>query len=622
MKVEAAIFRDHFRVGEPCAVETAVTVDRELGPGAQIEFQFPNTWSLVTGPSYTRELQSTDPLKEHFLSVTAPGTEAGFQLAIRERQLNYPEGQARHGRHVVATLRHGTVPAGQRISIRYENTFAPYVAEVESVWLRVNGQAPPSAPRLTVLPGAHQVLRVIAPSGVEPGETFDVLVVSLDRFDNASSTTFEDERLSWSSDGAPDRAEGQVDAIDFCGSIRIPVRLEREGIYRFRMRDAVSNAVRVAPGAHGPYWGDLHIHTKLSHDGQGTDPYHYAREVSGLDFAATADHVESLGPEGYGILESWAEEANQEQGFVTLLADERNPRALTGHHNIYFRDRRAFHECRALDRDGAVDPAQEAHQFQELDPARAMLVPHHTGISFGNLPVHGRGNAVEWDAWEDRGLRPLVEIYSHHGQSEVYQPQYILAYEFNRMRNPERRANTSVPGPYYAQDYWMSGQRPGVIGSSDEHSGQGGRRHGGIAAVWASALGREAIFDALRQRCCYATTGERILVDLSVDGVGMGATAQRRKGSTLQIWLGVWGTALLLRVELLRFRFGVDDRFQPILARAPRPESMDATYELEDTYKAPCMYYARLTQEPLEWPAMAWTSPVWIDEMEGENGTL
>jgi hypothetical protein len=84
----------------------------------------------------------------------------------------------------------------------------------------------------------------------------------------------------------------------------------------------------------------------------------------------------------------------------------------------------------------------------------------------------------------------------------------------------------------------------------------------------------------------------------------------------------VWGTALLLRVELLRFRFGVDDRFWPVLARAPRPESMDAAYELEDTYTAPCMYYARVTQEPLEWPAMAWTSPVWIDVMEGENGTL
>jgi len=25
------------------------------------------------------------------------------------------------------------------------------------------------------------------------------------------------------------------------------------------------------------------------------------------------------------------------------------------------------------------------------------------------------------------------------------------------------------------------------------------------------------------------------------------------------------------------------------------------------------MYYARVTQEPLDWPAMAWSSPIWID---------
>ncbi|MHC4718382.1 MAG: hypothetical protein ACYS5V_15525 [Planctomycetota bacterium] len=25
------------------------------------------------------------------------------------------------------------------------------------------------------------------------------------------------------------------------------------------------------------------------------------------------------------------------------------------------------------------------------------------------------------------------------------------------------------------------------------------------------------------------------------------------------------------------------------------------------------MYYARAVQQPLEWPAMAWTSPIWVD---------
>ena len=161
----------------------------------------------------------------------------------------------------------------------------------------------------------------------------------------------------------------------------------------------------------------------------------------------------------------------------------------------------------------------------------------------------------------------------------------------------------------------MAGHRLGVIGSSDEHSGQGGRRHGGLAAVWAEELTREGIFDALRQRHCYATTGERILMDFAVDGIGMGDAARRAIGSRLTIRLRVWGTDALLRVEVLRYRFGQDSGFVPILAEAPRPEAWDAEYELEDTFTGDCMYYARVVQEPLQWPAMAWTSPVWVDSM-------
>ena len=72
-------------------------------------------------------------------------------------------------------------------------------------------------------------------------------------------------------------------------------------------------------------------------------------------------------------------------------------------------------------------------------------------------------------------------------------------------------------------------------------------------------------------------------------------------------------TALLLRVEILRFCFGSDIRFRPVLSEAPRPESLDALFEIEERVTGPCMYYARITQEPLDRPGMAWSSPIWID---------
>lgn len=606
MKIHAQTTQTDFPLAQSCSLEILFQADQSLKPGDRIEFQFPNSWSLIDGPSYTREFQTTDPAAAHFISVTLPDLSAKFEIQMEKRHLFYPTGKARHGLLFTARLTAGEIPAKTPVRIAYENTVAPYIAESETLWLRVNGNAPESAPALKTIAGSHQYFRVIVPSGAKPGQEFDVLIVSLDRFDNVSSTTFNGEKLLLPDD--------QQIHLDFTGKQRVPVKLSQPGVYRFRLRDVLSNAIKISENPATPFWGDLHIHTKLSQDGQGTNPYDYAREVSGLDFAATADHWESLGPEGYRIAQEWADSVNQPGVFVTLPADERNPREMTGHHNIYFRSREAQLQHQALGTGNENPPANSFLRLKNADTTEVMLIPHHTGISFGDLPQSGTGNAVHWDAVDDRGLRPVMEIYSHHGQSEIYHPQHFLAYEWNRMRNPEHRANTSVPGPFYAQQYWMQDKRIGVIASSDEHSGQGGRRHGGIAAVFGDNLTRSGIFDALRQRRCYATTGERILLDFSLDELKMGECGQKSRAAEVNLTLDVRGTEILLRVEILRHRFGIDTAFIPVASVSPRPESRDATVTFRDKIESDCMYYARITQFPLEWPGMAWASPIWVTQ--------
>lgn len=596
MSIDAICVPDTFPISQPVNLELQIRCGKDLTVGGQIEVQFPNSWLLVNGPSYTRQLQTQDTAGQHHISVGAPGSAAQFAVTITPRHLNFPEGTSRHGRLITATLEEGKVSAGEPIVLQYANTLSPYVAETETVWVRVSGESPAALPTLTTTPDESVATRLIVPSAAVPGQPFDVLIVSLDRFDNCSRTHFEGQTLTLSV-GTPIKEN-----LAFDGSLKVPVTLEKEGVYRFRLGETLSNAVQLKRGGCSVYWGDLHIHTKLSHDAMGADPYGYARDVSGLDFAAACDHVESLGQKGYDQLVEWAEDAYKPGRFVSILADERIP-PITGHHNIYFRCIDAFLGGASWDGKRKI--------IGELHPERAMLIPHHTGITFGDL--RPRGDGVDLSVWDDKGVRPVMEIYSHHGQSELYSPQHALAYEFNRMRNPERRANTSIPGPHYAQDYWKAGYRLGVIASSDEHSGQGGRRNGGIAAVLADELTRESIFDSIRSRRCYATTGERILLDFTVNGDPMGSELQAKRGDTASIKLDVWAMELLLRVEILRFRFGVDSDFRPILSSFPRPESRDATFHIEDKIEGPCMYYARITQEPLTRPGMAWTSPIWID---------
>jgi hypothetical protein len=109
------------------------------------------------------------------------------------------------------------------------------------------------------------------------------------------------------------------------------------------------------------------------------------------------------------------------------------------------------------------------------------------------------------------------------------------------------------------------------------------------------------------------------LIEFTIDGTGMGEAVRCRPGAKLKIGLRVWGTATLLRVEILRYRFNADRQFLPVISDSPRPEAWEAAYELEDDAAVPSLYYARVTQEPIEWPDMAWSSPIWIDALGKER---
>lgn len=630
-----------FTVSEPCEIRIELRSDQELVPGDTVECQFPNAWSVLTGPSFTRNVQAKDPAGAHYVDIAS--ATATFRVDVRPRNYQFHAGPSRHGRLITGTVVSGSVRAGDIVTLRYANTMAPYIVDAGTVWLRVKGEGPVTAPVLTTCGGPAVATRVLAPSSAVPGRPFEVLIVTLDRFDNASSSTLEPADLTLQT--------GEVVArgVRVAGSVRVAVTIKEPGIHRLVFGGTVSNAVRVSEAVSGPYWGDVHFHTGLSHDGQGGNPYDYARNVSGLDFAGVTDHCEGLGDAGYEQLLRWAADADKPGTFVPVYADERNPRRATGHHNIYFRTLAALAKYRVyygsaadesvrraccamgsvaglgenalapavlMSRGNGLDASEwnvvEEGYLDRLPADDVMLVPHHTGIAWGRMSSQDKGAAIDYEALGDLACRPVMEIYSHHGQSEVGCPQHILSYEFNRMRNPEQRANVSYPGPHYAQDWLMAGRRLGFIASSDEHTGQGGRRHGGVAAVFAGDLSRDGIFNAVRARRCYATTGERILVEFTIDGIPMGQEAVRPKGARLAISLNVWGTDRLLRVEILKYRFGVDTAFRQILSEIPQPASLDAAYSCEDVFETDAVYYARVTQAPLEWPGMAWTSPIWI----------
>jgi hypothetical protein len=76
------------------------------------------------------------------------------------------------------------------------------------------------------------------------------------------------------------------------------------------------------------------------------------------------------------------------------------------------------------------------------------------------------------------------------------------------------------------EDAFEQGYRVGIVANSDGHKGRHGASHpgaslfgayGGLSCLLATGLTRQALFEALRKRHHYATTGCRMILDTRAD---------------------------------------------------------------------------------------------------------
>jgi hypothetical protein len=129
---------------------------------------------------------------------------------------------------------------------------------------------------------------------------------------------------------------------------------------------------------------------------------------------------------------------------------------------------------------------------------------------------------------------------------------------------------------------------------------------------------REALFTALYNRSCYATTGERIILGFSIAGIPMGSelSTKVKPGLVYNRHLTgyVAGTSLIKEIEVIR-------NGKLIHTLYPNEFSLEFSFDdsemitqtaLRGAGEAPdfVYYYLRVLQEDGH---MAWSSPIWID---------
>ncbi len=390
------------------------------------------------------------------------------------------------------------------------------------------------SPQLDVVGGDIHRLVVVAPTTVRPGEPFDALVKAEDLWGNPCERFAGEVKLGVTSaaleylPAALTFRHGELAVARVRGLRSVSAASETRIAAACDGHRAESNVIRTLnPGEPKTWWGDLHGQTRAT-VGTGTIEEYFAfgRDVALLDMMCHQANDFQVTDEEWRRLRREIDRFHEDGRCVIFVGYEWS--GMTpggGDRNVMFRgDLASLHRSSHAEVDDMRDAATDCFpvtalftQFAGRDDV--MLIPHVGGRYADIIGFH------------DPALEPVVEIYSDWGRFE-----------------------------WLLEDAIARGYKVGIVANSDGHKGRPGASHpgastfgayGGLTCVLAESLTREAVFDAIKARRCYGVTAaQRIHVELTVNGLPMGALGP--VDGAVKVRGRVVGTGPIERIDVFR----------------------------------------------------------------------
>lgn len=460
-------------------------------------------------------------------------------------------------------------------------------------------------------------IRILAPSIAVKNKRFDVILRFEDRFGNLTNNAPEDTLIEFTHENLRDSLKWRL-FLPETGFIALPnLYFNEPGVYAIHLKNLkTGEEFRSSPikcfanETKNLFWGTLHGESERFDSGENIENcLRHFRDEKSLNFfgCSVPESVEETSNETWKKICEQVAEFDEDDRFCALLGQQYcgEPKTEGLRVFVYNKDdrpilRRKDARCSSLKKAYKLFSAKEALSIPSF------TMSHTMPYDFADFSAEHERLAEIYNAWgcSERAAKegnafPIVSP-SKKGIHETAEGALLKALIKNRRFGFVAGGldDRSVFASLYDTD--QKQYPPGLTG------------------VLCDRLTRPNIFEALYNRYCYATTGERIVVGLFLAGLPMGSelsTAQK-PGLHINRHLSgfVAGTAKLKKVELIR-------NGEVIQTFESETNFLDFTYDdMEDltkvSLKAPdtaalfAFYYLRVTQEDGH---MAWASPIWVD---------
>ena len=364
----------------------------------------------------------------------------------------------------------------------------------------------PETPAIAIIPGPPAIWRAVLPSLRRPGERFQLGIKAEDKWGNPSHLAEGTFRLE-----ANMTVKGLPETLEYRKGERAltieNLSVAGEGELRIKLMDGDTCVAQTGPllirdGKVSGYWGDLHGQSGESIGiGASRDYFDFARNKSFLDVTSHQANDFQVNNAFWSYLNELTVEYHEDHRFVTFPGYEWSGNtAVGGDRNVFFRTegRQIHRSSHALieDRSDLHTDASDANKLFEALKDEDVCVYAHVGGRYADIKLA-----------HDATKETAMEIHSAWGTFE-----WLLT------------------------DGFPLGHRSGVVCNSDGHKGRPGASYpgaakfgayGGLTCFYTDELTRDGIFECLRRRHHYGTTGCRLHLDVRAGIKGGGRLFER-----------------------------------------------------------------------------------------------